>query len=365
MLPPDVLLRFGYSPNGSIEYDSAAEVLRFSTTASGGGAQLQALSIDASQNVGVGTDSPASLLHVDGAFQATNIDGIIGANTPADGTFAAIVASGIVSVDDTTESTSTTTGSIHTDGGLGVAKDLFIGGGQLDMSAGSADFVIKSNQSTAFELKDSNTSYISIYSNTDVETNTIRLDRTDPTIASAAEAIDSRVLLIQGHTVTLTGSTTVTEMKGMASVIEGANIANASATVTKASNLYVENVAATGTLTNNYAIDTESGAFLTAAGVWTDNPSTITKKQDVLDVSGENMRGLIAQIPAKEWVYRDEWNDGGRQRVGIIAEQMPSFLQPLGSTQMDAVQPSIMAGFALAAVKHLQEEIDDLKGRIN
>jgi hypothetical protein len=68
------------------------------------------------------------------ASYSININGTVGATTPASGAFTTVSTTGAATIDgaivsnSTTDATSTLTGAIQTDGGLGVVKALWVGG---------------------------------------------------------------------------------------------------------------------------------------------------------------------------------------------------------------------------------------------
>ena len=85
--------------------------------------------------------------------QATTLASGAGVTTIGSSTATTISAAGIINVNNTTEATSTTDGSLQTDGGLSVAKSAVIGD-NLDLLSNSAIFKIGSDQ--PFTLTHSN-----------------------------------------------------------------------------------------------------------------------------------------------------------------------------------------------------------------
>ena len=76
--------------------------------------------------VATGTTTVNFAGQVTGTGFTGTLDGVLGSGTAAAATVTTLTTSGVASIDDATDTTSGTTGSIHTDGGVGIAKNLFV-----------------------------------------------------------------------------------------------------------------------------------------------------------------------------------------------------------------------------------------------
>ena len=193
------------------------------------------------------------------------------------------------------------------------------------------------------------------------------IDAPDQVDETSANGSTWRQMQTQALTIDWDGGILITATDGLGLFLgDPTQTADQATTITTASTLYVSSPTAGGniTITNNYPINTESAAFLTAAGVWTDNPSTVEKKHDIADASPMLMKEAIQKIRGRSWVYNDEWGDEGRTRYGVVAEEQPDFLYGLGTTQRNVTSPSIMAGFCLASVKYLEQRISELEAQV-
>jgi hypothetical protein len=129
----------------------------------------------------------------------------------------------------------------------------------------------------------------------------------------------------------------------------------------KNSGLYVTNAAGQAAAPDgNKLIQTNTGAYLTTSGVWTDAPKYRGDKQPV---NGNVILGKLEQIPV------NRWNTDQENSVQHIGPSPEDFYSAFGLGE-DGQSMSAMdiAGVALAAVKELQRktaELEQLRARLD
>ena len=185
-----------------------------------------------------------------------------------------------LSVAGTTASTTSTTGSLRTAGGLGVALDAFIGG-NLGLNTSASDIIIIADTAAALEVYDSTTKALAIDSRVTVTAvKNFTFTGMPATIVSAAGANWGLAALVPGTT-TFSGTTQITTpIDGMALHIAQPTLTDSGAlTVDQASTVFIEAepVAADAlTLTAAYALEIASGNVLTAGRIIVDDTTAST-----------------------------------------------------------------------------------------
>lgn len=251
---------------------------------------------------------------------------------------------------------------------------------------GVGDIIMTANTAVALEISDGTTKLMAFDTrNTVKDVSNVKINPIAPTIATEAAAHLNASLEIAAKTVTYTGTNTVTSSLGAQLYVNAPTFTDASAgTVTTVSTVHIVAVAAAGgslTLTNRRMVSTSvSDCYLTNAGVWTDTACWEYGKEKVsrsLWDAYSAIEGVLEQIAPATWKYRDTFeyidaetqqpmlmgmDDRGRQRVGIVYDDLPGELRAPGEER--GVSPGILASFCLAAVKMLADKNRDLEARL-
>ena len=219
-----------------------------------------------------------------------------GSTTTTAVSLAGVTASGVVSVDDVTQSTSTVTGSLHTDGGLGVAKDVFVGGdldvtgtvtaddalmGEWAQNSAYAFFGHKSrNTNDGYALIQENTTAGHVYLNSATGAN-LHLRKNNTTVVDVL----STGISVTG-TVTATGNITGSNLSGSSSGTntgDQTSIVGISGTVAQFNTALTDGTFATSSDLTGYLLnttDTFTGTLTVTGSINTSGSIALTGNTD-------------------------------------------------------------------------------------
>jgi hypothetical protein len=168
----------------------------------------------------------------------------------------------------------------------------------------------------------------------------------------------------EAHTVTLSGANLTTYPTFYGNSLGAMTLTgtNAGQTVTTASSLYVATpVAGTNvTVTNNYPISTQTGAYLSSGGTWT-NASDRNLKENFTPVDPADILNKINTLPVTEWDYKTE--GPAVKHIGPVAQDFyATFGLGNNNTSISTIDP---AGIALIGIQALSKQVQNIQGSIN
>ncbi len=251
----------------------------------------------------------------------------------------------------------------------GTSADVLV----FDAATGISEARLTANLADALSFEDTNGD-LAVFDtrNTVKNASTVTITGVACTVASEAAAHTNPSLALAAKTLTYTGGTGTTSSLGIMLHIGAATITDVSAmTLTTASAVHITALAAAGgslTISNSRMISTSvSDCFLTNAGVWTDTASWGGGKSGIMDAPGAFIEETLDAIQPRTWKYREDihGDDRGRQRVGIVAEELPEQLRVPGQENPGGLSAGVLGSFSLAALKHFHDEIRGIKRRLD
>jgi len=103
-------------------------------------------------------------------------------------------------------------------------------------------------------------------------------------------------------------------------------------------------------------LNTSTGAYLTTTGTWTNN-SDRNRKENITEIDGRLLLEQLAQLPVSTWNYKGE--SPNVRHIGPMAQDFHRVFQVgADSLAVTTIDPS---GVALAAVKELKRQVDELR----